>query len=153
MSILPKNLHEKLLKRKNVSNDEMLNELNFYKRRLNAFLLNIQKYEYRDIYFSDSILNLVEHRQYCYYSDTGIEIMDLEVQDIIEYLQNIIRLLETYDNYSIAFIPRNSDITVKINNYYFLVKERQTVLLRIYEPSNLCLFKPSMSILKESGNT
>ncbi|MHB8061925.1 MAG: hypothetical protein ACYDG2_04705, partial [Ruminiclostridium sp.] len=135
ISILPKNLYEKLLKRKNASNDEMLKELNFYKRRLNAFLLNIQNYEYRDIYFADSILNLIEHRQYCYYSDTGIEIMDLDIQNIIEYLQNIIRLLETYDNYNIAFIPRNSDSTVKIDDYYFLVKERQTVLLGIYEPS------------------
>lgn len=135
MAILPKNLHEKLLKRRNASNDEMLKELNFYKRRLNAFLLNIQNCEYRDIYYSDSILSLVERRQYCYYSDGGMETMDLEVRDIIEYLQNIIRLLETYDNYSIAFIPRNSDSTVKIGNYYFLVKERQTVLLRICEPS------------------
>ncbi len=131
---IPKNLYVKLLKRKKISKDEMLKELNFHKRRLKTFLVNIRNCEYRDIYFADSILNLVEYRQYCYYSGTGIEIMDLEARDIIEYLQNIVRLLETYENYSIAFIPRNFDSTVKIDNYHCLVKERHTAFLEIYEP-------------------
>lgn len=148
MTILPENLYEKLLKRKNITSNKFLMELNSYQRCLDAFLLNIQKYEYRDIYYADSILNLVEHKQYCFYSDTGIEFMDLEAQDIIHYLQNMISLLETYDNYSIAFIPGNSDSAAKIEDYYFLIKERQTVLLGVYEPLKpipevrLCIDEP-----------
>lgn len=134
MTIFPENLYEKLLKRKNLSNDEMQKELNLYKKQWDAFLFNIQNYACRDICLSDSIMALVEHRQYCYCSDTGMEIMALEVGDIVEYLQNIIRLLETYDKYIIAFIPRNFVSTMKIDNYCFLVKERQAVLLRICEP-------------------
>lgn len=131
---IPENLYEKLLKRKRISKDEMVKELSFYQRRMHAFHLNIKNYEYRDIYFADSISSLVEHRQYCYYGDTGIEIMDLEAEDIVEYLQNIIRLLETYDNYSIAFIPRDFGGTIKLHNYCCLVKERQSVLLGVYQP-------------------
>ncbi len=132
---IPLNLYEKLLKRKNASNDEISKGLDFYKRRLDAFLLNVKTCEYRDIYFSDSILNLVEQRKYRYCSDSGIETMELEVGDIIEYLQNIVRLLKTHENYSIAFIPRNFNNPVNIDNYYFLIKERQTVLLGVCGPS------------------
>lgn len=126
---LPEALYEKLLKRKKLSNDEYLIEFQLYKRRLKAFHSNIHNYEYKDIYLADSIKDLIKHNQYYFYNSTGVELIHLETEDIIQYLQNIINLLKTYDNYSIAFIPQNTDGTVRSDTFYCVVKERQAVLL------------------------
>lgn len=132
---LPENLYQKLLSKKKLPNDEMQKEMELYKRRLNAFLSNIRNYEYKDIYFADSIRQLIIHHQFYFYSHVGIELVDLEVQDIIDCLQNIINLLNTYDNYNIAFISRNNNRSAYSNNFYCIVKERQAVLLEIFRPS------------------
>lgn len=133
--MLPENLFEKLLKKKKILNAALAKTLEFQKRRLNAFLLNIQSYEYKDIYYADSIKDLIQHRQFCFYNYSGVEIINLEIQDIIELLQNIIHLLETYDNYSIAFIPQNADSAVIGDNFFCVFKERQAVLLEVFKPS------------------
>lgn len=134
---LPENLYAKLLQRKNLSQDKILVELEVYKRRMNAFLSNIHHCEYKDICSIDSIKNLVKHKQLCLYCHTGFEIMDLEVQDVIDHLKNIINLLETYDNYNIAFMLQNHDNTIRYFNYYCIVKERQAVMLESHEPSKI----------------
>jgi hypothetical protein len=132
---MSENLFQRLLKRKKCSQDEMQIALEFYRKRLKAFLSNLQKYEFKDIYMTDSIKDLIIQRQFYFYSFKGVEQMELEVQDVIEYIQNIIRLLETYENYSIAFIPKNMNSTLKNCNFYCLVKERQAVLFEIFESS------------------
>ncbi|MDD2496170.1 MAG: XRE family transcriptional regulator, partial [Tissierellia bacterium] len=131
---LPEKLYEKLLKKRNLSNDEILIALAFYKKRLSAFLTNIQNYEYNDIYLADSIKDLIKHRRYYFYSYAGIEMISLETQDIINFLLNIINLLETYANYNIAFIPSTVS-TTNSENYYCMVKERHAVFLEIFESS------------------
>lgn len=114
----------------------MLTELAFFQKRLDAFLSNVQNYQYYDIYWADSIKDLIRHRQYYFYSYSGIERVDLEVHDVIELLQNVITLLKTYHNYNIAFVTPNVDTESPVNNdyYYCAVKERQAVLLEIFEP-------------------
>lgn len=123
---LPEHLYKKLLKKKKLSNDEMLTALELYKRRLNAFLSNIQNYEYKDIYLADSIKELVINRQFYLYNYTEIEPMKLELQDIVELLQNVISLLKTYSKYNMAFISSKS------TDFYCVIKERQAVLLETY---------------------
>ncbi|WP_052298649.1 hypothetical protein [Syntrophobotulus glycolicus] len=114
----------------------MRTELTFYRKRLSAFLSNIQVYQYYDICSADSIKDLIKHRWYYLYRYSGLERIDLETQDVIELLQNIIILLETYNNYNIAFVTRNEEIEGKINcAYYCVVKERQAALLEIAELS------------------
>ncbi len=126
---IPISLYEKLLKNKGLSIDKILTALELHKRRLNAFIKNVQIYEYNDIYSIDCVNNLINHRQLYLYDYTENELVNLEVQDIIDLLHNIITLLETYNNYNIALISEDTDSTVKDSDFYFIVKERQAVLL------------------------
>lgn len=112
----------------------MLKALLFYKKRLDAFLSNLKHYEHKDIYWADSIKKLITHKQLCLYCHTEFEIIDMEAQDIIELLQNIIHLLETYDNYNIAFLQNSHDYTTRFENSHCIFKERQAVMLESYEP-------------------
>lgn len=132
---LPEHLYKKFLKKKKLSADGMLKALNFYTKRLSAFLSNLQYFEYKDIYMLDSIHNLVKYKQLYFYSYTGMDRMALEDQDIIEHLQNMIALLERYDNYHIAFTHPSEDIG-NHTNFYYVVKERQAVMLEAFKPLN-----------------
>lgn len=111
----------------------MLTALAFYQKRSSAFLSNIQVYQYYDIYSADSIKDLIKHRQYYFYSHSGLVLIDLEVQDVIELLQNVITLLKTYNNYNIAFITPNETTKRTVHSdYYCVVKERQAVFLEVF---------------------
>lgn len=135
MFTLTENLFEKLLKKKKLPDDKITSALDFYIKRLKIFLSNLQNYEYHDIYLLDSINDLVKYRKFYFHFNAKVEIMDLEVRDIIEILQNIIYLLETYDNYNIAFIPQIISGDLKNVDSYCLVKERQAVLFETFNPS------------------
>jgi len=132
--ILPEDLFKKLLKRRNLSNNEFAWELDLYKRRSKAFHANIRYYEYKDIYFADSIIDLVKNRRYCFYSYTGVKMIDMEAEDVSELMRNVVTLLETYENYSIAFISRSPDSSIKKEDFSFWVKERQVVFFETHEP-------------------
>lgn len=135
ISMLPVKLYEKLLKRKNLSYNKMLKGIEYYKKQANAFLSNINYYEYKDIYCIDSVLNLIKCRKLCFYCNGEVEIMNLGLQDIIEILNNIIYLLVTYENYNVAFMPKKLDNTGKYSDYSFIFKERHALLLEAYIPS------------------
>lgn len=134
---LPENLYFKLLKRKGLTNDEIKKDLKSYNKRLKSFQANIKNYIYYDIYQASSIDFLIKNKQYHLYSHTGTGLIDLDDQDIIEHLQNIINLLETYKNFNIAFMPNNInlDYILKKDIFFYLVKENQSVLLEVSEPS------------------
>lgn len=134
---LPEKLYKKLLNKKKLTHSRLLMELDFYRRRLNAFLSNISKYEYWDIYSMDSIENLIKHGEFYFYSYEGIEIMHMETEDIIEYLQNIINLLEAYENYNIGVLPHNPDNDLSCTDFCCIVKERQAAIIEVYGCSKL----------------
>lgn len=132
---LPKGLYEKLLRKKGITESKIQVALDFYDKRLSAFIQNIQLYEYTDIYFIDFVSDLIRYRRLNLYDYTGIELIDLELEDIIEILNNIVYLLETYSNYKIAFISSDIDSTVEDGDLYCLVKERKAVFLEAFNPS------------------
>jgi hypothetical protein len=136
MMTIPEKLYLRLLKRKNITNAITEKSIELYKKRHKAFLFNIQRYQYWDIYISSCIKDLIKDHQIYFYSYYGVELMDVEVNDIIEHLENIINLLETYDNYHIAFHKCNADGSICTKNIYCLVKERQSVLFEIISPKN-----------------
>ncbi|WP_353093091.1 helix-turn-helix transcriptional regulator [Tissierella praeacuta] len=135
MLMLTKNLFEKLLRKKGIPDNEIIIALNIHERRINSFLKNIQNYKYTDIYCIDSIEYLIINKQFHFNYSIGIEIINLELQDIVEILQNIIYLLETYDNFNIAFMPKNIDNFLNNIDIYCTVKERQYVLLKTFSSS------------------
>lgn len=132
---IPRNLYIRILKRIGLSHHEMIISQECYEKRLKAFLVNIQNYEYKDIYFYESVIQLIKHKQFYFYYHMGVKLIDLEVEDIIEILHNIICLLKSYKNYNIAFTRQYTDSISTINEFYCVVKERQAVLLEIYEPT------------------
>ncbi len=131
--IFPENLYEKLLKRKNLNDDEINISLEFYKRRLEAFLSNIHNYKYTDIYHIDCINNLIKYRKLYLYSHVKVSMINLEFEDVIDILKNIVTLLEKYNNYNISFISEHSNILDFV--FYCMVKERTAVLIEIYDYS------------------
>lgn len=133
--ILPKNLYIKLLQRENLSKDEINISLEFYEKRLKSFLWNIKNYKYTDIYPTECVNNLIKYRKLRLYFYNKIETINLEVHDVIELLKNIITLLKKYNNYNIAFIPKNLNNTNSNSIFYCMVKERKTVMLESYEYS------------------
>jgi len=155
MLMLTNNLFQKFLKKKNVSSNEGIMALNIHKRRFNAFLSNIQYYKYTDIYLSNSIKYLIIDKKFHFDYSTGTEIINLEIQDIIEILQNIIYLLETYDNFNIAFMPQNTVTLLKNINSYCTVKDRQYILFKTFSsPESISEIQLSMEehmIIKSFG--
>lgn len=126
---LPTHLYEKLLEQKKYSDDSKSLSLEFYHKRLQAFLSNIDNYEYFDIYMASSIKNLIKKHQFYLYSYAGIESISMDTEDIIEYLVNIIKLLQEHRNYNIAFLPDDQDTTDNIESFCCLVKDRSTILI------------------------
>lgn len=95
---------------------------------------NVGKYQCWDIYSVDSIRDLIKYRKYCLYNPAGPEPVELEVQEVIELLENMVRLLIRYDNYQMAFLREREDRESMIkSNYYCLVKERQGVFLKVFD--------------------
>jgi len=56
----------------------------------------------------------------------------MEDQDIIYYLQNVVNMLERFDNYSIALLPKDSGNGTAHINFYCIVKEQKSMLLEAY---------------------
>jgi len=132
--MLTEKVYKKLLSGINISNDEFLASEEFFRKRFNGFLTNIVNYQYYDICLSDSVKELIKNRQVRFYSCKGVETIDMEVCDIAEYLRNVITLLETYDKYNIALIPKKAYFIRDICNFTFMVKERQAVVVMVNEP-------------------
>jgi hypothetical protein len=131
MLTIPEDLYLKLLKKRNLSEQEAQKSTELYYARRKAFLFHIQRYQYRDIYVSSCIKDLIKDRQIYFYSYDGVELMNVDVADIIKHLSHIILLLETYNNYNIAFHKYDPDSSICSKNLYCLIKERQSVLFEI----------------------
>ncbi len=125
---LPEHLYGKFIEKKKLSADAKNLAVTFYRKRLNAFLTNIQNYEYRDVYMAASIKDLMKTHQFQLYSYAGIVSMHMDTLDIIEYLENIIFLLQRYKNYKIAFLPEDYNNTENMEHFCCVVKDRITVL-------------------------
>lgn len=125
---LPEHLYLKLLERKNYNNATKIQSMEFYKKRLKSFLSYIQTYEYKDVYLSSSIKDLIKNHQFYLYNHDGVETVYMDTHEIIEYLENIISMLLKYDNYSIAFLPKNYYNSDLMESFSCIVKERTGVL-------------------------
>lgn len=124
---LPEHLYEKFIDKKKLASDAKNLAISFYRKRLSAFHSNIQTFEYKDVYMTASIKDLMKTHQFYFYSNTGNEAMYMDPDDIIEYLENIIHLLQKYENYKIAFLPE-SHYGENMESFCCVVKERITVL-------------------------
>lgn len=142
---LPISIYEKLLKKINFSNEQRLESIKLFKRKLNSFLVNLQYCEHFDIYILSSIQHLIRHKQISFRTFYGTYCIDLEIKSIISHLENIIYLLKTYDNYKIAFTNKNVFIGKDNIKFNCWVKEKHDVTIEILEtPKNISKVKISI---------
>ncbi len=131
--LLPEGLYRRLLERSSVPKEEIHIALDYYKRRLSAFLLNVRHYEYKDIFFMESIRHLTKYHQLYFYYNSGIELMNVTVSEIIELLNNVISLLQCNANYHIALVQESKQNELFSSKFDCLVKERKAVFLEGYD--------------------
>ncbi len=132
---LPRGLYNRLLDRLSLPPHEAAIALEIYERRQSAFLTNLRRYKYKDIYILESVKQLIGSRQFSFYFHMGAPLIELQTEDVIEILQNIVFLLNKYDNYSVAFRSYQTNKVSMEDEFFCVVKERQAVLLEAYEPS------------------
>lgn len=136
MLLLPLDLYKKLLLKMKLAPGEMQKILELHERRLNAFHANLRTFEHLDICRADSIDRLVQTRQMTFYHYSGTETLKLDAQDVIDYLQHVIQLLETYDTYKLAFMHDDLETDDKNADTYFVIKEHKAVILRTFTPGS-----------------
>ena len=107
------------------------NSFGYYKKQINAFKKNILQYDYKEIYPAESINNLISNNQFHLYYYSGIKLIKLEIGDVIELLKNIIYIIKTYANYSIAFIHKKFDKS-KENDFSCTIKESKAMFFEEY---------------------
>ncbi|PHV69748.1 hypothetical protein CS063_14230 [Sporanaerobium hydrogeniformans] len=135
--MLPIDLYTKLLQKKGLSPNIIQDILSFYHQRLDIFKANVTIYEYNDIYLVPSIHDLIRHQEFYLYDYMGLEKIHLEVQELIDFLENIIYLLRTFKNFNIAFIPPDAENLIKNHDLFCLVKEGHSVLIETFEFSKI----------------
>lgn len=129
----PIEMYEKLLNNLNLPDNQKLQSIKLFKRRLDAFLLNLEYYEHFHIYSLNAIHNLIRHKQILINTLYEVHTVKLEIQDIIILLQNIIYLLTTYDNFKIAFTNENIIDNKYKSNFNCWVKEKLFVNIETIE--------------------
>jgi len=129
--MLPEDLYKKLLKKNMLSSGEIKKSFGYFKKQESAFKKNIQYYNYKEIYPADVINNLISTHQFHLYYYSGVKLIKLEIGDIIELLKNIIDIIKTYANYSIAFIHKKFDKS-KENDFCCTIKERKAIFFEEY---------------------
>jgi len=99
-------------------------------RRIRAFRGQIAHYKYKDILFLESIERLVYEKQYSFNEYYLLENSAPTEQDIIYHLENVIYMLNKYDNYEVAVVNRK-----KYENFTqicCMVKENCSVFIETY---------------------
>lgn len=130
-SFIPEGLYKKLLLQTNLSQQEKLLSLHYYKRQLNGIIANLQNYKCNNIFFSETLENLIKNSTFFLYTFSGIEMVKMGTQDMIEYLQNVIYYIMTFDNFNMAVIFHENNFE-KTKVYNYVIKERRSVYLNVF---------------------
>ncbi|MDF2472334.1 MAG: helix-turn-helix transcriptional regulator [Anaerocolumna sp.] len=134
MELITEDLYHKLLLKSGMSFCDVLKSVDFYKRQLNAIIVNLQGEKFLNIHFVEAMDSLFQTRYLYLYTYSGIEKVHLETMDLIEYYENIINFINTYDNYHVAIINHTNDKFDINNDIKFIIKDRQAVFLHAFDP-------------------
>lgn len=125
---LPLDLYEKYLKLATKKHKEIKENLFLHKRRVDAFESQIKYYKFKDIFFKESIEHLVKEKSYFFDSYYIFDNITLDNNDIKSHLENIIYMLEKYENYEIALV--NKKDFENISKICWMVKENSGVFIQ-----------------------
>ncbi|WMJ85643.1 hypothetical protein [Anaerocolumna sp. MB42-C2] len=135
LQMVPEKLYKRLLERSSLPKEERFSALEYYKRRLHAFMLNTKHYEYKDIFFMESLRHIFKHGQILFYYNAGNEKLDITKSETIDLLRNVINLLKTNNNYHIALVHQNKQNELISGEFDCLLKERKALFLEAYPAS------------------
>lgn len=101
---IPLSLYEKYLRTADKPMSELMEIIELHKRRLQAFNSNVKDYKYKDICTMESIERLIHYSRYPSDNLSLLGECKPARENIIMHIDNIIFMLEKYDNYEIAFV-------------------------------------------------
>lgn len=134
--VLPEHVYEKLLKKSGISDVIRQFALMNFKKQCNAFKKNVKHYDFKEIYLMDSISNLIKNQEFYLYYYYGIKKVKLDMGDIVELLENIVRNLKLYKNYYISFVNKKCEDLNGFNKFSFVLKERKALFYENYDLEN-----------------
>ncbi|HEY8421093.1 MAG TPA: helix-turn-helix transcriptional regulator [Thermoclostridium sp.] len=124
---IPLNLYEKYLNLGNRTEQEISYRKFMHKKRLESFESQVKYYEFRDICFIESLEMLVKNKKYTFDEYYMLENRTISNEDIVCHLENLINMLEKYDNYEVAFVSKQDFIS--LSNICWLVKRNSGVFI------------------------
>jgi len=135
MIFLPEKLYEKLLVRAKKNPEEIKLSMEYYKRQLKAITKNLEVHIIKEIFFAESMENLLNHQYLYLYSYQGIEKVKLEIPEIIAFIENAISFFKKYKNFQLAVIYADNTQFKKYCECNFILKERQGIYFNILKPT------------------
>lgn len=135
---IPLDLYEKYLNDSGMMNQELSNRISLHKRRLNAFEDLVPHYKYLDICFTESILDLVNKKTYPFDEKYLTLNYTPNNSDIVRHLENVISMLERYDNYNIAFVSKTQ--FKKMHRINWMIKGSYCVMIEVFDQNSIDYF-------------
>ena len=130
---IPMNVYEKYLKMTRKTEEEISLRLSFHRRRLEAFEAQIKHYKFRDIWFKESLEKLVNEKKYSFDQYYILENNIPDSKDIICHLENVVNMLESYENYEIAIVSKKD--YENICKICWMIKENSSVFIEAVNPN------------------
>lgn len=126
---LPLDLYEKYLRLAQVPDPNYSYRVFLHRRRIEAFQEHVRHYSFKDVCFMESVMHLVNRKNYSFDEEYLFEDYTPQKNDIIRHLEYLIGLLEKYDNYNIAFVRKS--LFEHLHNINWMVKDSSCVLIEI----------------------
>jgi hypothetical protein len=148
---IPLILYEKYLMRSNITDQEFSYRKHLHKRRLDAFHEHIRYYKFRDICFIESIADLVDNKNYSFDERYLVRNHTPQSSDIAFHLEYLSDLLETCDNYNVAFVSKANFMGLK--NINWMVKNGSCVLIETFQDNCMDYLDPDINFLVSEKST
>lgn len=124
--LISENLYQMFIKRTSLNNHEQEQCMLYHKAHHNMHHELLQLYNVYEIYYTDSIDLLIRNCNFKLYTPYGVKIVDIDYTDIIDYIKNVIKHIQSMEHYHVAVIYNNMS---SVNNISFSIKEKQSLFV------------------------
>ncbi len=128
---MPLCLYEKYLRLSGVTDQELSYRLFLHRKRLDAFAIQVKYFKFKDICFIESLEELIYKKKYSNDENYILKNSKPDYNDIIYHLENLVHLLQQYDNYEIAFV--NQEKYSHMSGIHWMLKVKDRVLIETYK--------------------
>ena len=99
-----------------------------YLKYIEVFKTNLSYYKYTDIYYIDTFFSLIMEKRIILHGPSGVTVLNVNTQDVINLLDNFVHMLENYDNYNISLINKHF-LPDSFPYTYLFLKEGQSAII------------------------